>query len=157
MGAMIAQNKDKVRTTKQAIIAVGTMDGKKLNHLPLKDQFELAEKLTNHKELQKIADMVGRFKRIAMNKQKTKDKQTMERKNITIGQNVARLLPTELASYILTHSNLDFLRRYAEQQTFIFNTKGKDRKGKGPIIICMDELIFKVLDSTIKISVVNAT
>ena len=139
IGAMLEQNKANVRNTKNAIIAVGTMDGKKLRHLPLIDQFELAEKLSNHKELRKIADMVGRFKQIALEKQKTKNKLTMERKNITVGQEVARLLPTELASYILPHSRLDFLRRYAEQQTFIFDTKGKDKKGKGPIIICMDE------------------
>ena len=139
IGAMIEQNKEKIRHTKQAIVAVGTMNGEKLHHLPLTDQFELAEKLKSHKELRKIADMVGRFKRIAMKKQKKRNKQTMERKNITIGQEVARLLPTELASYILPHSNLDFLRRYAEQQTFIFDTNGKDKNGKGPIIICMDE------------------
>lgn len=139
IGSMIENNKDKVRNTKKAVITVGTMDGKKFENLPLNDQFELAEILGGHKELRKIADMVGRFKRIAMKKQKTKHKQTMERKNITIGQEVSRLLPTELASYILPHSKLDFLRRYSEQQTFIFDTKGKDRKGKGPIIICMDE------------------
>ena len=139
IGAMIQQNKEKFRHTKKAIMAVGTMDGKKLDNLPLKDQFELAEKLRSHEELRKIADMVGRFKRIAMKKQKTKNKQTMERKNISIGQEIARLLPTELASYILPHSHLDFLKRLAQRQTFIFDTSGKDRKGKGPIIICMDE------------------
>ena len=139
ISSMIEHNKDKIHNTRKAIITVGTMDGKKIDYVPLKDQFELAEKISKHKELQKIAHMVGRFKRIAMQKQKAKTRQTMERNNITIGQEVARLLPTELASYILPHSNLDFLRRYVEQQTFIFDTKGKDKKGMGPIIICMDE------------------
>lgn len=137
--SMIQENKNKVRNTKKAIITVGTMDGKKIDNLPLTDQFELANQLGDHKELRKIAETVGRFKKIAVKKQKTKQKQTMERKNITIGQEVSRLLPTELANYILPHSKLDFLRRYSEQQAFIFDTKGKDRKGRGPIIICMDE------------------
>ena len=53
IGAMIEQNKEKIHHTKEAIIAVGTIDRKKLDHLPLKDQFELAEKLKNHKELRK--------------------------------------------------------------------------------------------------------
>ena len=139
IGVMIQQNKNKVRNTRKAILTVGTMDGKKIENVPLKDQFELAEKIREHKELRKIADLVGRFKKIAMKKQKTKHKHTMERKNISIGQEVSRLLPTELASYIMGHSKLDFLRRYSESQTLVFDTKGKDRKGKGPIIICMDE------------------
>ncbi|WP_274307113.1 vWA domain-containing protein [Solibacillus daqui] len=63
----------------------------------------------------------------------------MERKNISIGHEVSRLLPIELANYVMDHSKKDFLRRFSESQTLVFDTKGKDRKGKGPIIICMDE------------------
>ena len=139
IGKIIQANKGKIRHTKKAIVTVGTMDGKKIEHIPLNDQFELAEKIGAHKELQKIADLVGRFKRIAMKKQKTKQKNTMERKNISIGHEVSRLLPTELANYVMGHSKLDFLRRFSESQTLVFDTKGKDRKGKGPMIICMDE------------------
>ena len=139
LGQMIQGNKKKVSNTKKAIVTVGTMDGKKIEHVPLSDQFELAEKIGTHKELQTIADLVGRFKRIAMKKQKTKQKHTMERKNIAIGQEVSRLLPTELANYVMGHSKMDFLRRFSESQALVFDTKGKDRKGKGPIIICMDE------------------
>lgn len=139
LGQIIQENKQKISNTKKAIVTVGTMDGKKIEHVPLRDQFELAEKIGTHKELQTIADLVGRFKRIAMKKQKTKQKHTMERKNIAIGQEVSRLLPTELANYVMGHSKQDFLRRFSESQAFVFDTKGKDRKGKGPIIICMDE------------------
>ena len=64
---------------------------------------------------------------------------TMERKNVTYGQEIARLLPMELASFVLPNAKLDFLKRYSEQQTLIFDMKGKDRRGRGPIIICMDE------------------
>lgn len=136
---MLKSTAQKVKHSKNTIVAVGTMDGKKIQQVPLSDQFELANHLKEHKTLQKIADLAGRFKKIAQKKQKTKQRMTMERKNVTLGQEVARLLPTEIANFILPHSKLDFLRRYAEQQTFIFDTKGKDRRGKGPIIICMDE------------------
>lgn len=139
IGQMIQNNKKKISNTKKAIVTVGTMDGKKMAQIPLSDQFELVEKIRTHKELQKIADLVGRFKRIAMKKQKQKQKHTMERKNISMGHEVARLLPTELANYVIGHRKMDFLRRFSESQTLVFDTKGKDRKGKGPIIICMDE------------------
>lgn len=139
LGKIIQQNKKKIHNTKKAIVTVGTMDGKKIAHVPLSDQFALAEKIGAHKELQRIADLVGRFRHIAMKKQKSKYKHTMERKNISMGHEVSRLLPTELANYVMDHSKKDFLRRFSESQTLVFDRKGKGRKGKGPMIICLDE------------------
>ncbi|MGN7478241.1 vWA domain-containing protein [Solibacillus silvestris] len=139
IGTMLQENKRKIRNTKKAIVTVGTMDGKKIENIPLSDQFELAAMIGQRKELRLIADLVGRFKKIAMKKQKAKHAQTMACQNISFGQEVSRLLPAELGNYMMKHSKLDFLKRFSEQQTLIFDTNGKDRKGKGPIIICIDE------------------
>lgn len=139
ISTMIQRNKKKVSNTQKSIIAVGTMDGKKREEIPLLDQFELAEKLRNDKELRKIANLVGRFKKIVLKKQKMKQKQTMERNKITVGQEISRLLPAEMANYMIPNRKVDFLRRFSEQQTFIFDTNGKEKKGRGPIIICIDE------------------
>lgn len=91
------------------------------------------------KELQKIAELVGRFKKIATKKQKSKQDETVQHQSVTFGHELSRLLPAELGNYMLGHSKLDFLKRLSEQQTLVFNKKGKDRQGKGPIIVCMDE------------------
>ncbi|MEK4229457.1 vWA domain-containing protein [Solibacillus sp. FSL H8-0538] len=139
IGDMIQLSVKKVKNTRNAIVAVGTMDGRKMGQVPLSDQFELAILIRQQKTLKKIADMAGRFKKMAQKKQKTKQRMTMERKNVMFGQEVSRLLPTELANLISPYRKLDFLRRYGEQQTLVFDIKGKDRRGKGPIIICMDE------------------
>jgi uncharacterized protein with von Willebrand factor type A (vWA) domain len=136
---ILAETKQEAKQTKQAVLEIGTMDGKKSEHLPMSEQFQLIEQIQKHDTLKKIAEMTGRFKRIAKKRMKTKQNMTMERKEVTLGQEVARLLPTEAANLIMPDSKLDFLRRYAEQQTFVFDTKGKNRKGRGPIIICMDE------------------
>lgn len=136
---IIAKSTNDVKTTKQAIIQMGTLDGKNIKAVPIGEQFQLAEQIQHADLLKKIAELTGRFKRIAKKKQKTKHRQTMERKNVTYGQEVARLLPMELASFVLPNARVDFLKRYSEQQTLIFDTKGKDRRGRGPIIICMDE------------------
>ena len=137
--AMLTKSTTNARTTKQAISQIGTLDGKKLKTVPIGEQFQLAEQIQQHDLLKKIAELTGRFKRIAKKKQKAKHRMTMERKNVTYGQEIGRLLPMELASFVLPNAKLDFLKRYSEQQTLIFDTKGKDRRGRGPIIICMDE------------------
>lgn len=136
---ILAETKQEASKTKQTVLEIGTLDGKKIEQLPMSEQFQLIEHIQNHDTLKKIAEMTGRFKKIAKKRMKTKQEVTMERKGVTVGQEVGRLLPTEVANLIMPDSKLDFLRRYAEQQTFVFDTKGKNRKGRGPIIICMDE------------------
>ncbi len=36
-------------------------------------------------------------------------------------------------------TKIDFLRRFVEGQTMIFEQKGKEELGKGPIILCLDQ------------------
>lgn len=139
MQQLIRESSSMVKKEKQTIVAIGTADGKKLQKVPLVDQLQLADQLQHNESLKKIAEMAGRFKKIAHKKQKSKQRQTLARQNVTVGQEVSRLVPIELANFITPSSKLDFLRRYAEQQTFVFDTKGKDTRGRGPIIICMDE------------------
>lgn len=136
---ILDHTKQEAKKAKQALFEIGTIDGKKSEHLPMSEQFQLVEHIQKHDTLKKIAEMTGRFKRIAKKRMKKKQDMTMERKDVTLGQEVARLLPSEVANFIMPDSKLDFLRRYAEQQAFVFDTKGKNRKGRGPIIICMDE------------------
>ena len=136
---ILIKSKNNAKTTKQSISQIRTLDEKNMKAVPIGEQFQLAEQMQHNDLLKKIAELTGRFKRIAKKKQKKKHRQTMERKNITYGQEIARLLPMELASFVLPNAKLDFLKRYSEQQTLIFDTKGKDRRGRGPIIICMDE------------------
>lgn len=137
---MIAEAHENAQQTAQSVGQLAGDDGRgALMNVPLREQLALAEKVRYHPNLQEIAELAGRFRRIAKKKQKQKYKRTMERRNITLGREVERLLPMELANWSMQSSKLDFLRRFSEQQTFIFSTKGKDKRGKGPIIICMDE------------------
>lgn len=139
MQQLLTETTRQVKEQRQAIQLIGTADGKKLQQVTMTEQLTLAEQLQHNASLKKIAELTGRFKKIAQKKQKTKQRQTLARQNVTVGQEVARLLPIEMANFITPSSKLDFLRRYAEQHAFIFDTKGKDRSGRGPIILCMDE------------------
>lgn len=137
---MLEQAHEQAQKTSKSVGQLAGDEGKgALAKVPLREQLALAEKVRYHPNLQEIAELAGRFRRIAKKKQKQKYKRTMERRNITLGREVERLLPMELANWSMQSSKLDFLRRFSEQQTFIFSTKGKDKRGKGPIIICMDE------------------
>lgn len=136
---ILKASNEEIKIKQHAIKQLATVDGRKWQNIPLKDQLQYAEAMTKNPSVLKIANLAGRFKKVAIKKMKTKHRTTMERNAITIGNELERLLPMEYMNFLHQTSHLDFLVRYAEGQTLTYDKKGKDRKGKGPIIVCMDE------------------
>ncbi|MDW0115635.1 VWA domain-containing protein [Sporosarcina thermotolerans] len=110
-----------------------------LKKVPLRDQIILAEKLASSKKMREIADWAGRFKQIAQKKQKTKQDQSVERKGVTIGNDIENLLPVELSFFAHRLTKMDFLRRFAESETMQFEIIGCEDLKKGPIVLCLDQ------------------
>lgn len=135
LASSVLSARPQVVKKRAAIVSFCKIGGKKIEQLSLKEQFSLAEHITTHPTLKKIADMVGRFDKIMKKKEKSKSKYSNECKNIAIGNELNRLIPLELAQYVIPSTRLDFLKRYGEAQTLVFDTKGDERRGKGPIII----------------------
>ncbi|MEC1158718.1 vWA domain-containing protein [Cytobacillus horneckiae] len=110
-----------------------------MEKVPLRDKFELAQALEKNPNFKKISDWAGKFKQLARSKQKVKHKETVNRSGVTIGNEIERLLPSEMANMAIPAAKNDFVRRLSESQTMVYNKKGKDKLGKGPIILCLDE------------------
>ena len=110
-----------------------------LKKVPLRDQLVLAEKLATEKTMKEIAEWAGRFKQIARKRQKTNYSEAMGRSGVTIGNAIERLLPMELGLYMHPTTKKDFLRRFVEGQTMMYEQKGQEVLGKGPIILCLDQ------------------
>ncbi len=58
---------------------------------------------------------------------------------VTLGNDIERLLPMELGLYTHPITKNDFLRRFVEGQTMMYEQKGQEVLGKGPIILCLDQ------------------
>ncbi|WP_374724203.1 VWA domain-containing protein [Calidifontibacillus erzurumensis] len=110
-----------------------------LKKVPLSGQIKLAEKLVNNNKLKLIAEWAGKFKLIAQKKQRVKHTESVDRSGVTLGSEIERLLPIELAQFTHTSTKLDFLQRFTEKQTKMFAQQGKERLGKGPIVLCLDQ------------------
>ena len=108
-----------------------------LKKIPLRDQIQLAEKISNNEHLKSIAKWAGRFKQIA--RQKSIYHDSIERSGVSLGNDIEKLLPSELALYKNESTKLDFLRRFVEGQTMQYDIKGRESLGKGPIILCLDQ------------------
>ena len=135
----IIQARSQIKHIQQSMLSLITINGRKIEHIALKEQLKLADAISKNKVIYEIAEMLGRFKKIVTKNIKTKQNQTMERNNIILGNEISRLLSSEIANYILPASRLDFLIRYSESLTFMYDIKAKEQWGKGPIIICIDE------------------
>ena len=136
----VTEAKDSKDKMEKFISGMGQGNGKSdLEKVPVKEQFQLAEMLQKSPKMRDIADWAGRFKAIARAKQKHLHRDSIERSGVTIGNEVDRLLPMELSNLAIPQAKIDFIRRFAEGHTMIYDKKGKDTLGKGPIILCLDQ------------------
>lgn len=110
-----------------------------LTKVPLADKLKMAEVLKHNPKMKSISEWVGRFKAITRKKKRNKHVESLDRNGVSIGNKLEDLLPAELLMYSSNSTRIDFLRRFAEEQTLMYDRKGKEKLGKGPIIICLDQ------------------
>jgi len=106
----------------------------------LGDKLKLAEELASNPKLRQIAEILGRIKLIAKRVQREKLRQeSAEYSDVVLGNEIARMLPTEAAK--LRHPLLkkDWMRRYVERSLMEYDLQEKKPIGRGPIVACIDE------------------
>lgn len=101
---------------------------------------EIANRLYDNDHVRKIAELAGRFQRIALDKQKSKTKHgTDEITDITVGDDMGRLVPSEMMKLNHPLLKLDFQKKMLEKSLVQYQLSGREREGRGPLIICCDE------------------
>lgn len=114
--------------------------GKGGQPLTTKDKIALAQRVGQSKRLQQLAQLCGRFTRIALAVQRSKvDHPPDEVTNITFGDELEHVLPSELA--LLADADLEdlFFLRFAEKSLLQYELIGSEKQGRGPIIVALDE------------------
>jgi uncharacterized protein with von Willebrand factor type A (vWA) domain len=90
-------------------------------------------------KLRKIAEMLGRFKRLALTVQKAKlTNGSEEIYDITLGDDLARLVPAERSKLLDSRTKKDFMRKFAEKSLMQYALKGRMPAGRGPVVVCLD-------------------
>jgi uncharacterized protein with von Willebrand factor type A (vWA) domain len=118
----------------------GTENGGGGRSLSTKEKLVIAQQVGRSPKLQQIAAVCGRFTRIALQQQKTRVKHPPDEiTSITTGCEIERLLPSEIA--LLSDPDLEdlFYLRFAERSLMQYDLIGHEPKGRGPIIIAIDE------------------
>lgn len=122
----------------QAALAGWGMESADLQSVPLGERLKLAQRLLNPR-MRKLADLVGRMRNLARARQRHKVKRERDEvHSITLGADLGRVLPAELAALRHPLRKLDFYRRFTEGQLLQYELRSRKAPGRGPIIALVD-------------------
>jgi len=100
---------------------------------------DLSDKLATNKLLTQLAKLIGAFRAEARAARRQRvPRAKTEVYGLTRGNDLARLLPHELLSMRHPVLRRDFRRRLLERQLMSYRTRGDEREGRGPAVICLD-------------------
>jgi uncharacterized protein with von Willebrand factor type A (vWA) domain len=103
------------------------------------EKVRLAALLKQNEKLRRLGVMAGRMRRIAMLKRRTRSTHARDEvSDIERGNDLARVLPSELVKLTDPALALDFARGFVEGTLTQYRLHGRERQGRGPVVICID-------------------
>lgn len=108
-------------------------------HVAFQNKKDAIERIRRSSKLNKLTDLVGRFKESAITEQKKKAKHgAVEIKSVTVGNKIQDALPSDKMNLCNETTKKDFYRRMSENQLMTYSKESHKQKNKGPIIVCVD-------------------
>ncbi|MGW4086297.1 VWA domain-containing protein [Streptomyces sp. NPDC004822] len=106
--------------------------------MPFAERLRLAERLSSS-HLAQWADLIGRFRQMARGERARKVEHTSgELIGVTLGNDLSRIVPSELAHLGLPELRAVFAARYAAGELMLYDSRGDQTSGRGAIIACVD-------------------
>jgi uncharacterized protein with von Willebrand factor type A (vWA) domain len=109
-----------------------------LERMPFDQRARLAERLRTSR-LAEWAELIGRFRQMADGERARKvENATGELVGVTLGNDLSRVIPSELANLGLPALRAVFAARYAAGELMLYDSQGEQTTGRGAIIACVD-------------------
>ncbi|MFI5658588.1 VWA domain-containing protein [Streptomyces sp. NPDC051684] len=106
--------------------------------LPYEERAGLAERLRTGR-LAEWAELIGRFRQMAAGERARKvENTTGELVGVTLGDDLSRLVPSELAGLGVPALRAVFAARYAAGELMLYDSRGERPTGRGAVIACVD-------------------
>lgn len=129
----------KTRETKDMITAWGLEQSDSFIQSGYQEKMQLLDRLRNNPKLKRIAELAGRYKRMAFAMQKQQIKHgTDSIHNVILGDDIGRLLPSESMKLKIPILKKLFKIALLEKKVLQYEYKGKEKIAKGAIVICVD-------------------
>ncbi|CAL9453871.1 Protein ViaA [Streptomyces sp. enrichment culture] len=109
-----------------------------LERMPFEQRARLAERLRTGR-LARWAELIGRFRQMAEGERARKvENATGELVGVTLGDDLSRVIPSELAGLGLPELRAVFAARYAAGELMLYDSQGERSTGRGAVIACVD-------------------
>lgn len=136
---LAAKVKDSVKETNELISSWGLGRSESFQKKSPHEKMELLNRLRSSPKLKQIAKLAGRYRKLSQTHRKERVKQGLDSTyGIKQGSDISRLLPSETMRLLSTASRDSFLLDLMEGKTLQYQISGKQKKGKGPVIACID-------------------
>jgi hypothetical protein len=109
-----------------------------LERMPFEQRARLAERLRTGR-LAQWAELIGRFRQMADGERARRvENATGELIGVTLGDDLSRVIPSELASLGVPELRAVFAARYAAGELMLYDSQGEQATGRGAVIACVD-------------------
>ncbi|KAA6223883.1 VWA domain-containing protein [Streptomyces albofaciens JCM 4342] len=109
-----------------------------LERMPYDERARLAERLRTGR-FAPWAELIGRFRQMADGERARKiENATGELIGVTLGNDLSRVIPSELANLGLPELRAVFAARYAAGELMLYDSQGEQTTGQGAVIACVD-------------------
>jgi hypothetical protein len=118
----------------------GTSTGQDGSPANLKAIRDAHSRLQSSRRLQQIAELAGRLERIAATKARSRVKPGVgEVHGIDLGDDISRLLPSELVALRHPRLRLGLISRLVQRRALCYGMTGREPLARGPVIVLLDE------------------
>ncbi|MPY58405.1 VWA domain-containing protein [Streptomyces spongiae] len=133
----VAKAAETVREEAALMRAWGVGPGE-LERMPYDQRAQLAERLRTSR-LAEWAELIGRFRQMADGERARKvENASGELIGVTLGNDLSRIIPSELANLGLPELRAVFAARYAAGELMLYDSQGEQTTGQGAVIACVD-------------------
>ncbi|MGF6884963.1 uncharacterized protein with von Willebrand factor type A (vWA) domain [Nocardia sp. GAS34] len=121
-----------------ALMAAWNIADEQLERMSFRERTALAQRLQSGR-LGEFADLIGRFRVLAAGIWARRSSHGHDEViGVTLGDDLSRLIPSELAAIGVPALRAVFAAKYAEQQLATYQTIGPQPESRGAIIACID-------------------
>ena len=100
----------------------------------------LGAALKDSESMRRLGMLAGRMRRLAMGKRRSRTKHAAsELSDVTVGNDLARVLPHEILKLTDPLLALDFFRAFAERGLLQYQLSGHEKEGRGPVVVLIDD------------------
>ncbi|MCD6232985.1 hypothetical protein J7J81_01195 [bacterium] len=129
---------ENAKETSEMLESWGVEPGE-IQKLDYEQKLELKKKLESSSKLKQISKLLGKFRRLAIARQKEKIQAPAGMVvNVRRGNDLDKVIPSEMQFLAHPVLKMEFLRKFANQQLLQYEVERKEKLGEGPIIVGID-------------------